>query len=72
MYTRTPAKLAVVYLYGDLDLIAGNTAAAIDGMQKALPNLDRVIKLEGAGHWLQQERAQDVNRELLAFLARLG
>lgn len=60
-----------LYLYGDLDLIAGNTPEAIAALPQLLPNLKKIVKLEGAGHWLQQERAQDVNRELLAFLEAL-
>jgi pimeloyl-ACP methyl ester carboxylesterase len=27
--------------------------------------------LEGAGHWIQQERPAEVNAELLAFLAQV-
>lgn len=60
-----------LYIYGDLDLIAGNTPEAIAGMQAALPNLKKVVKMEGAGHWVQQERAQAVNQELIAFLRAL-
>ena len=64
---RNPA----LYLYGEYDLIAGNTPDAIARMKAALPDLRGVVKMEGAGHWLQQERADDVNRELLEFLSRL-
>ena len=28
----------------------------------------RQVMLDGAGHWIQQERAEDINAELLAFL----
>lgn len=31
----------------------------------------REVLLDGAGHWLQEERAEEVNKELLAFLAGL-
>lgn len=31
----------------------------------------REVLIEGAGHWLQQERPDEVNAELLAFLAGL-
>ncbi len=31
----------------------------------------RQVLLDGAGHWIQQERAAEVNRELLAFLSGL-
>jgi pimeloyl-ACP methyl ester carboxylesterase len=59
------------YLYGEHDLIAGNSADAIAAMHATLPNLRGVVKMEGAGHWLQQERAQEVNRELVGFLRGL-
>jgi pimeloyl-ACP methyl ester carboxylesterase len=29
------------------------------------------VMIEGAGHWIQQERADEVNAELLGFLSRL-
>ena len=57
-----------LYLYGEHDLIAGNTAEAIQLMKESLPDLRGCIKFDGAGHWLQQERAQGVNSELLNFL----
>jgi len=60
-----------LHLYGEHDLIAGNTNAAINDLPAALPDLRGVIRLEGAGHWLQQERPQDVNDALLAFLSDL-
>lgn len=60
-----------LYLYGEYDLLAGNTPQALERMQSALPNLKKCVKLEGAGHWLQQERPQEVNAELLAFLSGL-
>lgn len=60
-----------LYLYGELDLIAGNTPDAIAGMKASLPSLKKVVKVEGAGHWLQQERPDEVNRELVAFLKGL-
>jgi pimeloyl-ACP methyl ester carboxylesterase len=59
------------YMYGEYDMIAGNTPEAIAAMQAALPDLRGVVKMDGAGHWLQQERPQDVNRELIAFLRGL-
>ena len=60
-----------LYLYGEHDLIAGNTDAAVNAMPSLLPNLRGVIRLEGAGHWLQQERPHQVNEALLEFLADL-
>jgi pimeloyl-ACP methyl ester carboxylesterase len=42
--------------------------APFDPMIQAVPKLRKIIFLEGAGHWLQQERAEEVNKELLEFL----
>jgi pimeloyl-ACP methyl ester carboxylesterase len=42
----------------------------LEPMEAAVPNLYRIVLLPNCGHWTQQERPQDVNDELLAFLAR--
>lgn len=60
-----------LYLYGEHDLIAGNTPEGIEAMKAGLTNLRGCIKFQGAGHWLQQERADGVNVELLKFLDSL-
>ena len=57
-----------LYLYGEHDLVAGNTQEAIDVMKACLPDLRKCVKFDGAGHWLQQERAEEVNQELISFL----
>ena len=59
------------YLGGSTDLIAGNTPEGLDAMRASLPDLRHCEILEGAGHWLQQERPDEVNQTLLAFLAGL-
>ncbi|MCE7982487.1 MAG: alpha/beta hydrolase [Caldilinea sp. CFX5] len=41
-----------------------------DPMIAAVPKLRKIIFVESAGHWLQQERAAAVNEELLDFLRR--
>jgi pimeloyl-ACP methyl ester carboxylesterase len=42
---------------------------AIDRMQKiACTNMKEIHLLEGAGHWVQQEQPDEVNRLLLQFL----
>ena len=57
-----------LYLYGEHDMIAGNTPEAIEAMQTSLPDLRGCVRFDGAGHWLQQERAEGVNAELMSFL----
>jgi pimeloyl-ACP methyl ester carboxylesterase len=60
-----------LYLGGSTDLIAGNTPEAIATMTGALPDLRHVELIEGAGHWLQQERPDEVNTALIEFLDNL-
>lgn len=40
----------------------------VPDMKCFAPNLKRTVVVEGAGHWLQQEAAAEVNAELLRFL----
>ena len=47
------------------------TPGAIDSMKETMPGLRRAVLLPGCGHWTQQERPDEVNRELLEFLAEL-
>ncbi|MFC8526054.1 alpha/beta fold hydrolase [Nocardia sp. NPDC057227] len=41
-------------------------------MREILTGPCREVMIEGAGHWVQQERPAEVNAELLAFLRGLG
>jgi pimeloyl-ACP methyl ester carboxylesterase len=57
--------------------IAGSNDAVVTGligakhvadMERVLPNLKQKLIIDGAGHWIQQERANEVNAALIAFL----
>jgi len=57
--------------------IAGSKDAVITGLigakrvnelERVLPNLKRKLIIEGAGHWVQQERPDEVNTALVQFL----
>ena len=43
---------------------------ALDEMDSVVPNLERKILLEGAGHWIQQERPAEVTEALIDFAQR--
>ncbi len=40
---------------------------ALDELTSVVPNLTGKILIEGAGHWIQQERPHEVNAALIAF-----
>jgi pimeloyl-ACP methyl ester carboxylesterase len=57
--------------------IAGSRDSVITGLigakrvtelDRVLPNLRQKLIIEGAGHWVQQERPHEVNAALIAFL----
>jgi pimeloyl-ACP methyl ester carboxylesterase len=60
-----------LYLAGECDLIAGNTPKALADLPAHVPGLRNMKVFPGAGHWLQQERAPEVNQQLVAFLKSL-
>jgi pimeloyl-ACP methyl ester carboxylesterase len=43
-------------------------AKRINELERVLPNLTRKLIIAGAGHWVQQECADEVNAALIAFL----
>jgi epoxide hydrolase A/B len=43
-------------------------AKRINELERVLPNLTRKLIIAGAGHWVQQECAEEVNAALIAFL----
>ena len=64
---RVPAGFVV----GERDPVRHYAGAHEAGMKDWAPDLRIQAVLPGAGHWLQQERPEDVNRLLLDFLRAL-
>jgi len=44
----------------------------LNDMDAVMPRLTRKLIIEGAGHWIQQERPTEVNAALLAFLEKVS
>jgi pimeloyl-ACP methyl ester carboxylesterase len=59
-----------LYMSGANDRIAANPPA-LEKLPTSLPGLRGVHVLPDAGHWIQQERPQQVNDALVAFLTSL-
>nr|AYM54131.1 alpha/beta hydrolase fold protein [Chondromyces catenulatus] len=62
-----------LYLVGERDvgLSIPGMREIIDDMQALVPNLRDTITLPGCGHWVPQERPEEVNAALLSFLRSL-
>jgi pimeloyl-ACP methyl ester carboxylesterase len=63
-------EMPSLFIAGAQDPVLGFTPAT--GIEKWLVDLRRNVLIEGAGHWIQQERPAAVNEELLGFLADSG
>ncbi len=57
------------FIAGAADWGTYQTPGVIAAMRQACPRMDAVHLLDGAGHWVQQERPADVARLLLEFCA---
>ena len=60
-----------LFVVGEDDPVRHYAGSAEAGLKDWVPNLTRSVVLPGAGHWIQQERAEEVNWLLLEFLREL-
>ncbi|MDH6565871.1 pimeloyl-ACP methyl ester carboxylesterase [Streptomyces sp. SAI-117] len=66
-----PIKQPSLFIGGALDASTTWMSDAIDAFPTTLPGLSARHLLDGCGHWVQQERPDDVNRLLTDWLATL-
>ncbi|WP_431782161.1 alpha/beta fold hydrolase [Streptomyces chumphonensis] len=66
-----PIPQPSLFAGGSLDASTTWMADAIDAYPVTLPGLTSSHILDGCGHWIQQERPEEVNRLLTAWLASL-
>ena len=60
-----------LFIVGEDDPVRHYAGSAETGLKDWVPNLTRSVVLPGAGHWIQQERPDEVTGLLLAFLTGL-
>jgi len=70
-YADQPITIPAMFIGGEKDGPTMWGAASIAKYEQTLPRLYKSEILSGAGHWIQQERAQRTNELLLDFLASL-
>jgi pimeloyl-ACP methyl ester carboxylesterase len=70
-WTRAPIPVPALFIGGDRDGPTLMGRGAIERFGATLPRLWRSEILAGCGHWTQQERPNEVNELLLAFLRSL-
>ncbi|WP_210586736.1 alpha/beta fold hydrolase [Streptomyces sp. GESEQ-35] len=67
-FAGAPVPQPSLFLGGTLDASTTWLADAIDAYSTTLPGLRGSHLLEGCGHWIQQERPDEVNHRLTAWL----
>ncbi|HEX3839801.1 MAG TPA: alpha/beta hydrolase [Acidimicrobiales bacterium] len=60
------------FISGSADPVIAMTPGALEAMAEALPDFRGTTLIEGAGHWVQQERPEETNAALLAFLSSVS
>ena len=60
-----------LFIGAEFDSIFGQTEEAVLATRSAVPNLRDPVWIAGSGHWIQQERPDEVNQALLGFLRSL-
>jgi pimeloyl-ACP methyl ester carboxylesterase len=63
---KTPINQPVLFIGGGEE--AAVRFGSVDPMKESLSNLQNIIILPDCGHWLQQERPDEVNNALIEFL----
>lgn len=66
-------EVPALFIAGSLDLVVAHLGReqVEDRMRPCVPQLKHLEWIDGAGHWIQQERPADCNRVLLDFLEAL-
>jgi pimeloyl-ACP methyl ester carboxylesterase len=57
-----------LFMAGSRDPVIMFSQRVLERMPSVVPNLARLELMDGVGHWIQQERPEDVSREIIAFL----
>jgi pimeloyl-ACP methyl ester carboxylesterase len=63
-----PLEQPSLFIGGELDPVTGWMAGAVRAFPTTLPSLTSSHLLTGCGHWVQQERPDEVNQILVDWL----
>jgi pimeloyl-ACP methyl ester carboxylesterase len=72
-YSGAKVTPPALFIAGTKDAVMSfpGMSDVVKNLQGSVPNLRRTLLIEGAGHWVQQERPEEVNAALLEFLRGL-
>lgn len=70
-FENRPIEVPALFVGGSRDGPTVWGGSAIERFAETLPALTKSVIIDGSGHWIQQERAEQTNVELLEFLGRV-
>ena len=72
-FTGLNISVPALFMAGERDLVLAfpGVRTLIENLKIFVPGLRNTVLLPGCGHWIQQERAGEVNAAMLAFLKGL-
>ncbi len=72
-FAGAKVKVPALYMAGDRDLVVAfrGMDQVIANLANDVPQLRGKVMLPGCGHWIQQERASEVNAAIIDFLHEL-
>jgi pimeloyl-ACP methyl ester carboxylesterase len=72
-FTHRSVEVPAVFMVGDRDLVyrLPGMAKSVANLSDCVPKLTETIVLPGCGHWIQQERAEEVSAAVVRFLGRV-
>ena len=73
-WTGAQIKVPVKFIVGDLDLTY-NLVGTKDyihkgGFKKDVPFLEEIVVMEGVGHFINEERADEINQHIYDFFCK--
>ena len=68
LFAGRTVDVPALFLSGKSDWGVYQRAGSLDAMKRACPKLAGIELLDGAGHWVQQEKAAEVAARLIRFL----
>ncbi|KAL4379599.1 hypothetical protein GQ457_02G036500 [Hibiscus cannabinus] len=73
-WSGTQVKVAVKFIVGDLDSVYTTPGVKkyveSGGFKEDVPLLDEVVVMEGVGHFINQEKADEINSHILDFFKK--
>jgi pimeloyl-ACP methyl ester carboxylesterase len=73
-FAGAKGSIPALYMAGERDVVLDfpGIRERIPNTAKFVPELRRTIILQGCGHWIQQERAAEVNDAIIDFVRHLS